>query len=143
MAALVPIKKPTPIIIGEFIMPKVTPGMLTFENKVAGSAPNQSRTAANTAANPIDPNTCFACVPPSSVAVSACAADSPTGYVSASSSIKRLRKSAVYTKPSAVPQSAISTTCHTSTVALEFKIQMPGIVKASPPPIMAPALMAV
>ena len=77
--------------------------------------------------------------PPVSVAMRVSAAAVPMGYSRSDSSTKRRRMAAVHTSPSSVPASATKSISTQLTSSASPSIQMPGMVKASPPATMEPA----
>ena len=138
-----PTRNPTARSMGERYMPNATPGMAALPNSMAGITPNQSRSAQNTPARPIDPKSFLPVWPPASPAMSVCAAASPMGNSSAASSMKCLRIAAVHTSPRVTPASATMSICHQSTTGALLMIQIPGMVNARPPATIAPADMMV
>ena len=87
----------------------------------------------------MEPKSFLPVAPPALLASRVCAAAVPMGYSRSDSSTKRRRIRAVHTRPKSVPASATAKSCGRPTCSSSPSIQMPGMVKASPPATMEPA----
>ena len=137
-----PTKKPMESIMGLLYRPKLTPGMGRVSN-MAGITPSTSRATLHAPASAMEPKSLTPVAPPAWLARNVSAAATPMGYSRLDSSTRRLRMSAVHTRPSRVPASATSSISTQLTLSACPSIQMPGMVKARPPATMEPADMMI